>query len=107
VDPERPNTLFDAQPAEDAQSQLTPKPLTGQLARVVNALRQSNRWLSLQELHELTGGDAENSISAQIRNGRKKAAGKLNIIGRRRQGTNGMWEYRLFESGHGNGPEAA
>lgn len=85
----QPKTLFDDRPAS-----LTGKPLVGQILRVYDALRQTDRWLSIPELQSLLlPEDPANSISAQLR--ALKGRG-FRIEGRRRSGTGGTWEYRLF-----------
>jgi hypothetical protein len=67
-----------------------------QLGRVFAAL-QGGRWLTLPELHNLTG-DPVSSISAQIRHLRKPEHGS-HTIGKRRRGESrrGLYEYRLIE----------
>ncbi len=76
-----------------------PKPLTGQTLRVYRALEGAT-WLTLPELHELTG-DPISSISAQIRHLRKPEFGSHTIKKRRRGAIeNGLFEYRLTR---GNG----
>ena len=66
----------------------------GQRQRVFNELNESN-WLTLRELHKMTG-DAESSISAQMRNLRKKKFGSY-IVTKRIKGKllHNLWEYKL------------
>jgi len=71
------------------------KRLTGQNSRVFN-LMQDNRWRTLAEI-AFTTGDPEASISARLRDLRKKKFGS-HIIERRRRGNaaRGLHEYRLL-----------
>ena len=70
-----------------------------QLTRVHNALK-GGEWLTLIELHKLTG-DPVSSISAQIRHLRKPEHGFHTIEKRRRgESRRGLFEYKLND-----GPE--
>jgi len=66
-----------------------------QIGRVYAAL-QGGHWLTLPELHELTG-DPVASISSQIRHLRKSEHGS-HVIRKRRRGETrrGLYEYKLF-----------
>jgi hypothetical protein len=65
-----------------------------QIDRVLSAL-QGGAWLTLPELHELTG-DPVSSISAQIRHLRKPEHGSHTIKKRRRgESRRGLFEYRM------------
>ena len=72
------------------------RPEGTQLNRVLAALK-GGTWLTLPELHKLTG-DPVASISCQIRHARKPEHGER-IIKKRRRGAaeRGLFEYRLFE----------
>ena len=72
-----------------------------QIERVHNALK-GGAWLTLPELHELTG-DPVSSISAQIRHLRKPEHGS-HVIEKRRRGESrrGLYEYCLREVSEGN-----
>ncbi len=87
----RPSPHFDGEtysPAYDLTR------LTTQIGRVYDALR-SGRWMTLSELREETGAP-EASISARIRDLRKKRFGGLQVPRRRRgDPKRGVWEYRL------------
>lgn len=65
--------------------------LAGQIDRVYNAM-QFGHWFSLRQIASLTG-DAEASISAQLRNLRKARFGGHTI--NRRHVKNGLYEYQL------------
>lgn len=67
--------------------------LTGQLLRVLKAMQDGGPWLTLAEIADETG-DPEASISARIRDLRKKRFGGYEVEHRRRHGA-GLWEYRL------------
>lgn len=94
MNPAQPETLFDDLPTV-SQSRPEPKPLTGQILRVYDALKESSTWLTIPELQEQTG-DPQNSISAQLRGLRSRG---YSIVGRRREGANGLWEYWLAKDG--------
>ena len=73
--------------------------LTGQILRVFNRLGDGDRWWSLAELSVQTG-DPEASISARLRDLRKRRFGGHDIQRRRRGGVGtGLWEYRLGRGG--------
>lgn len=80
--------------------------LTGQLARVANALADG-RWWTLAALAERTG-DPEASVSARIRDLRKGRFGGYDVLADNAGG--GTWRYRLVvanvlpESAKGSGP---
>ena len=68
--------------------------LAGQNLRVFNAL-QDGEWKTLRELSEDTG-DPEASISARLRDLRKKKFGAHTVESRRRgEPKQGLWEYKL------------
>lgn len=72
------------------------KPLTGQTERVYLALK-SAPWLTLPELHALTG-DPISSVSAQLRHLRKAEFGSYTIERRRRgPAEQGLFEYHLVQ----------
>ena len=66
--------------------------LTRQIDRVYNALR-CGRWLTVNEIHDLTG-DPHNSIQTQCRNLRKAKHGGHTVPSRPRGGS-GETEYHL------------
>jgi hypothetical protein len=72
--------------------------LRDQALRVFELLRGAppDHWLSLREIAGITG-DPEASISARLRDLRKKEFGGYNVERRRRAGATGTWEYRLGE----------
>ena len=68
--------------------------LTGQILRVFEVMK-SGRWLTLQELADLTG-DPHASCSAQLRNLRKSRFGAHQVEKRARGNREaGLFEYRL------------
>lgn len=70
------------------------RPLSGQIKRVFDAL-SGGQWLSLIDLHSMTG-DPVASISSQIRHLKKKAHGSHDIRKRRRgAASRGLYEYHL------------
>lgn len=68
----------------------TPR-LTKQILRVYNAMKDG-QWRSLGDIEEITG-DGQASISAQLRNLKKRDFGCHNIEKRHVKG--GLFEYRL------------
>jgi hypothetical protein len=68
--------------------------LTGQLARVFD-LMKDGQWRTLSEIQDMIK-DPQASISAQLRNLRKKRFGE-NIIEKRTRGhrSQGLFEYKL------------
>ena len=68
--------------------------LTGQILRVYD-LMSDGKWRTLREIASLTG-DPEASVSAQLRNLRKKRFGS-HTINRRRRGDpgDGVHEYKI------------
>ena len=68
------------------------KRLTGQLERV-HAFMSDGQWHSLASLAFASGG-SEAGVSARIRDMRKQKFGG-HIIGRRRVGTSGLFQYRM------------
>ena len=68
--------------------------LTGQIQRIFEAIKDGN-WYTLDEIHKATK-DPHASISAQLRNLRKKRFGS-HVIEKRYKGnrSNGLWEYSL------------
>lgn len=89
--------------------------LCGQLARVYGAMLPG-AWVSLEELTNRTGDESTASVSARLRDLRKRKFGGYTIE-RRRRGiyTRGLWEYRLVRPGQdmdllatrGAGPDRA
>jgi len=81
--------------------------LTGQLARVADALADG-RWWTLAALAERTG-DPEASVSARIRDLRKGRFGGYDVLAERAT-DGGTWRYRLVvanllpETAKGSGP---
>jgi hypothetical protein len=68
--------------------------LSGQIKRVFNVM-QKGRWLTLAEISSVTG-DPPASISAQLRNLRKRRFGAYTILRRARGNReHGLFEYRL------------
>jgi hypothetical protein len=69
--------------------------LTGQLKRVVDAMRDQV-WRTLAEVSAITG-DPESSVSAQLRHLRKERFGS-NTVNRRSRGNraDGLYEYQLI-----------
>jgi len=68
--------------------------LTGQILRVFEAMRHG-RWMTLAELEAITE-DPQASISAQVRNLRKKRFGAHTVEKRPRgDRSRGLFEYRL------------
>jgi hypothetical protein len=67
---------------------------TTQIKRVFNALTSRN-WLTLRDLHIMTG-DPEGSISSQMRNLRMKKHGS-HVISKRVKGVknDNLWEYKI------------
>jgi hypothetical protein len=80
---------------------VTPKDterLTGQLLKIYAVMKASDQWLSLAEVHDLTGAPVA-SISAQLRNLRKREFGSHVIHKRHRCGAErGLFEYKLLSS---------
>lgn len=68
--------------------------LTKQIKRVYEAMK-SGSWMSVAEIHAITG-DPENSIQSQIRNLRKEKFGGHKTETRRRGGSS-LYEYRLVK----------
>jgi hypothetical protein len=75
------------------EEQLDGKRLTGQHAKVYNAMK-SSKWYTLYELEHATGCPGA-SVSARIRDFRKPKFGE-HTVERRRRGPGGTWEYRLL-----------
>lgn len=67
--------------------------LNAQTQRVYDRLIDC-QWHTLRELSSLTG-DPEASVSARIRDLRKKRFGAYTVERRRTGGKSGVWEYRL------------
>lgn len=67
--------------------------LTGQLQRVFTIM-QDGKWRTLAELSAEAGG-TEAAVSARLRDLRKPIYGR-HVIDRRRVGTSGLFQYRLF-----------
>ena len=70
------------------------KRLTGQLHKVFHYMSEDVVWKSLREISDALGYP-EASISARLRDLRKKRFGSHQVDRRRRQGKEGLWEYRL------------
>ena len=70
--------------------------LSGQIQRVYDAIKDGD-WYTLDEINKITG-DPHASISAQLRNLRKKRFG-AHVVDKRYKGSrsNGLWEYKLAE----------
>ncbi len=66
--------------------------LNAQHHRVYRAIR-GGEWWTLAEIETITG-DPQASISARIRDFRKKEYGHHHVL--RRYVANGLWEYRLI-----------
>jgi hypothetical protein len=71
--------------------------LGAQALRVFSAL-QAGGWYTLREL-ATTCGDPEASISARLRDFRKRQFGWHRVEARRRGSSRGLWEYRLVQRG--------
>jgi len=72
--------------------------LTGQMERVFNAMKDG-RFYALREVADIANAP-ESSVSAQIRNLKKKAFGGHGVEKRPRgDRQNGLWEYRLIVAG--------
>lgn len=69
--------------------------LTGQILDVYEAMKDG-QWRTVAEIEQLTG-HPETSISAQLRNLRKKRFGAYAVDTRRRSGS--LWEYRVGQKG--------
>ena len=66
--------------------------LTKQIGRVYRAM-QDGAWRTLEEIAQITG-DGESSISAQLRNLRKRQFGSWTVARRPRgDRAHGLWEY--------------
>ena len=66
--------------------------LNAQHLRVYDAMKDK-QWRTLKQIHWITG-DPEASVSARLRDFRKKRFGKHFVQRRHIEG--GLWEYRLF-----------
>ena len=78
----------------DYVAELDAKRLTGQILRVKQAM-SDGKYRTLSELEAITG-DPQSSISAQIRNLKKRPFGSHQVEKRRRGNPgNGCWEYRF------------
>ena len=69
--------------------------LRAQLARVWTVMRDS-RWRTLEDISQATG-DPSQSISARLRDFRKRKFGRHLV--ERRYLHDGLWEYRLVPAG--------
>ncbi len=67
--------------------------LSTQLTRTFEAMN-NNGWMTLREITDMAGG-SEAGVSARIRDLRSAQGGGYIIEKRRREGCNGLWEYRL------------
>lgn len=67
--------------------------LNDQMRRVADVMGDS-RWRTLREIAAVTG-DPEASVSARLRDFRKPRFGGFVVLRRRREGGEGLWEYRL------------
>lgn len=85
----RPMPLFDGQTFEESKDAVR---LTQQLTRV-RKLMADGLWRSLKEISEAVDAP-EASVSARLRDLRKKKFGGRNVERRRRDGY-GTWEYRV------------
>lgn len=68
------------------------KRLTGQLLDIY-ALMKDGKWRTLDQISSITGHGAA-SVSAQLRNLRKRDFGCHNV--EKRHLSNGLYEYRIF-----------
>ena len=70
--------------------------LSGQIQRVYDAIKDGD-WYTLDEINKITG-DPHASVSAQLRNLRKKRFG-AHVVDKWYKGSrsNGLWEYKLAE----------
>ena len=59
---------------------------------------ERNEWKTLVEIHRALEFP-ESSISAQLRHLRKTQFGSFQVQKRRRNGSKGTWEYRIFPPG--------
>lgn len=82
--------LFDGEWYDDARDRLR---LGEQLQRIHDALKANGSWMTVVEIHAVTG-DPHNSIQAQCRNLRKQKHGGHRVLSRYRNG-NGPTEYIL------------
>lgn len=91
ADPTEPGPDFDGDTYERPLDRLR---LSGQLGRVMGTM-EDGRWRTLAELSAATG-DPEASVSARLRDLRKRKFGGRVVEARRRgDPTRGAWEYRL------------
>ena len=68
--------------------------LSGQIQRVYDAIKDGD-WYTLDEINKITG-DPHASISAQLRNLRKKRFGSYSIEKRYKGNrSRGLWEFKL------------
>lgn len=70
--------------------------LSGLPARVFHLMRDG-AWRSLGEIQKITGG-SEAGVSARLRDLRKQKFGGHRVDRRRREGADGLWEYRVVEA---------
>jgi hypothetical protein len=87
---------FDGITYDPAQDE---KRLCTQLRRVFYVV-VDGRWRTIQEIQakietDLKAHDSESGISARLRDLRKERFGAYDIQRRRRENTNGVWEYRM------------
>lgn len=68
----------------------------GAQAGRVHDLMADGQWRTLREISEATGGDPESSVSARLRDLRKRRFGH-HLVERRRRGdpSDGLFEYRM------------
>jgi hypothetical protein len=71
----------------------------GAQALRVWALIQDGEWRTLAEIEALTG-DPQASISARLRDFRKRKFGQHVVERRRRETRRGLWEYRALRGTH-------
>lgn len=71
------------------------KRLSGQLARVYNCMRDGE-WRTLNEIKSYMLIDSEAGISARLRDLRKSKWGSHTVNRRRREDSNGLFEYQLI-----------
>jgi len=92
--------LADYFKGSDCSPELDGKRLTGQIRRI-HDLMKDGRWRTLAEIEFYTS-DPQASISAQLRNLRKKEFGSHIIVKRRRgEPKRGLWEYRMAKCSNG------
>lgn len=79
----------------DIVPELDNERLTGQMLNIYNTMK-SSEWKTLAEIEKETG-HPQASISAQLRNLRKKRFGSHTVEKRRRgEEKNGLFEYRII-----------